>query len=138
MKVFIESFGCTRRKLEVTKFHRYFALNSYEIVKNPKKTLLTSQIIAGFPTESESDFDDMLQFLKTAHFDEVIVFPYDEKENTAAVGLYPKVPEKTISKRVVKTLNLLDKDRISAQLSYQWNEAGLEQVVRMCHGPGGG
>ncbi|MDD2337344.1 MAG: radical SAM protein [Geobacteraceae bacterium] len=87
-------------------------------VVNPK-ILLTSQIIAGFPTESESDFDDTLQFLKTAHFDEVIVFPYDEKENTEAVKLYPKVPEKTISKRVDKAVNFLVKERISAHLSCQ-------------------
>ena len=93
------------------------ALSRIRVV-NPK-IHLTSQIIAGFPTETESDFDDTLQFLKTAHFEEVIVFPYDEKENTEAVELNPKVPEKTISKRVDKALKFLEKERISAYLSCQ-------------------
>lgn len=85
---------------------------------NPK-IRLTSQIIAGFPTETENDFDDTLQFLKTARFDEVIVFPYDAKENTEAFKLDPKVPEKTISQRVDKAMKFLAKERIAAYLSCQ-------------------
>jgi len=92
-------------------------LSSIRVV-NPK-IQLTSQIIAGFPTETETDFDDTLQFLKTAHFDEVIVFPYDEKDNTEAVKLSPKVPEETISQRVNKAMKFLVKERISAHLSCQ-------------------
>ena len=31
MRVYIESNGCTRRKLDVAKFYNYFALNGHEI-----------------------------------------------------------------------------------------------------------
>lgn len=37
LKVFIESSGCTRRKLEVAKFYRYFKANRYKIIRNPDK-----------------------------------------------------------------------------------------------------
>lgn len=80
---------------------------------------MTSQIIAGFPSETESDFDDTLRLLKSARFDEVIVFPYDEKENTDAIKINPKVPEQIIRQRVKKALISLKKEGINAYLNCQ-------------------
>lgn len=80
---------------------------------------LSSQIIAGFPSETESDFNDTLQLLKSARFDEVIVFPYDEKENTDAIKINPKVPEQVIRQRVNKALTSLKEEGINAYLNCQ-------------------
>lgn len=80
---------------------------------------LTTQIIAGFPTETESEFEDTLRHLEETRFDVVIVFPYDDKENTVASGIYPKVPPDVIQARVKKACRHLRKKGIRAYLSCQ-------------------
>jgi len=80
---------------------------------------LTTQIIVGFPTETEQEFEDTLRHLEDTRFDDVIVFPYDDKENTIASGIYPKVPENVIQARVKKACYHLRKKGIRAYLSCQ-------------------
>lgn len=80
---------------------------------------LTTQIIAGFPTETDDEFEDTLQHLGETRFGVVIVFPYDDKENTVASGIYPKVPADVIQARVKKACCHLRKKGIRAYLSCQ-------------------
>jgi tRNA A37 methylthiotransferase MiaB len=37
MRIYIESNGCTRRNSELSRLSKYFILNGYEIINNPKK-----------------------------------------------------------------------------------------------------
>jgi len=78
---------------------------------------LTSQIMVGFPTETEGDFEDSLDLAERCRFDEVTLFPYDEKENTEAAGLFPKVPPDVIRKRVGRAFAHLRKRGIRPLLS---------------------
>lgn len=60
---------------------------------------LTTQIIVGFPTETEDDFHASLRAVRDARYSTVVVFPYHDKTGTNAAALHPKTPEKTIRKR---------------------------------------
>lgn len=78
---------------------------------------ITSQMMVGFPTETEKDFEDSLLLVESCRFDEVTLFPYDEKQNTEAANLDPKVPQDVIKKRVRKAFTHLRKRGIRPLLS---------------------
>ena len=58
----------------------------------PDITLRTS-LIAGFPSETEEEFLELLEFIKEAKFARLGVFAYSQEENTAAARLSGQLPE---------------------------------------------
>jgi tRNA A37 methylthiotransferase MiaB len=78
---------------------------------------LDTQIIVGFPSETEDEFEDTLQWVGTLPFHVVTLFPYDEKENTKSCELQPKVPKSVIQERIRKAQDYFRKRHISTALS---------------------
>lgn len=78
---------------------------------------LTTQIIAGFPSETNEEFEDTLRFLGKVRVDAVTIFAYDEKENIAANNITPKVPDAVIRQRVKEAQHYLKKQNIETFLS---------------------
>ena len=50
-------------------------------------TTITTDIMVGFPTESEADFADNVDFAKEIGFEKVHVFPYSPREGTRAAKM---------------------------------------------------
>ncbi len=50
-------------------------------------TSITTDIIAGFPGETEEEFDTTIDFVKKIRFDKVHVFPYSIREGTKAAKM---------------------------------------------------
>jgi threonylcarbamoyladenosine tRNA methylthiotransferase MtaB len=48
---------------------------------------ITTDIIIGFPTETEDDFNESLEFAKAVNFSEMHVFPYSKRNGTVAEKL---------------------------------------------------
>jgi ribosomal protein S12 methylthiotransferase len=71
----------------------------------PGLTLRTS-FIAGFPGESDRDFEELCAFVKTAEFDWLGVFSYSDEEGSAAYHLEGKVPRRTIEARRRKLMQI--------------------------------
>ncbi|MBT3983571.1 MAG: 30S ribosomal protein S12 methylthiotransferase RimO [Bacteriovoracaceae bacterium] len=61
--------------------------------------VIRTSIIVGFPGESESDFQKLLDGVKKAKFDHLGVFKYSDEEGTAAFRLKDKVDSETIDER---------------------------------------
>ncbi len=61
--------------------------------------------IAGFPTEDETAHQQSLKLIKEAEISYIHVFPYSERENTAASKM-PKVLKKDIKSRAKELRNL--------------------------------
>jgi threonylcarbamoyladenosine tRNA methylthiotransferase CDKAL1 len=61
--------------------------------------VLQSQIIAGFPTETDEEFMDSKAVVDKSAFDYIDIFRYSDRYGTKASGIYPKVPEETIMER---------------------------------------
>ena len=58
----------------------------------PDLTLRTS-LIAGFPSETEEEFSELLEFIKSTRFERLGVFAYSQEENTAAARLPEQLEE---------------------------------------------
>src|SRR5499425_1018791 len=64
----------------------------------PSVTLRTSFIV-GFPGETESDFNELCQFVKAAKFDNLGVFTYSDEDTSESDKLDAKVDGRTIQNR---------------------------------------
>jgi len=53
---------------------------------------LSTDIIVGFPGETEADFEATLDIVRAARFDQAFTFIYSKREGTAAAGMEPPVP----------------------------------------------
>ena len=65
---------------------------------NPNAGIRTS-FIAGFPGETEDEFQELLTFVRNVEFDNVGVFLYSDEEGTGAFDLDAKVPRRTAIRR---------------------------------------
>lgn len=73
-----------------------------------KDFTFTTDVIVGFPGETEEDFADTLNLMKQVKFAKVHMFPYSKREKTRA-ALYPnQVPHETIQTRKRRVLELAE------------------------------
>ncbi len=67
---------------------------------------VTTDVIAGFPGETEDEFDTTCSFIKEAGFYDLHVFRYSERKNTVAAKLPGKVPDSIKADRSEKLIRL--------------------------------
>ena len=60
---------------------------------------LTTDIITGFPGETEEEFAETVRFVTDMKFFETHVFPYSRREGTRAAGMPDQLPEKIKKER---------------------------------------
>jgi ribosomal protein S12 methylthiotransferase RimO len=69
---------------------------------------IRSNFIVGFPGETESDYNDLVDFISAAKLDAVGIFGYSDEDNTEALDLDGKVNEELIRERVDALSTLAD------------------------------
>ena len=79
---------------------------------------LTTDIIVGFPGESEDDFAESLRVAREAQFSAIHVFPYSPRGGTFAATLEDRIPP-AIQDRRVDELLVLAKE-LSAEFAHQF------------------
>jgi ribosomal protein S12 methylthiotransferase len=78
----------------------------------PGVAVRTSMIV-GFPGETETDFQELCQFVEAAQFDRLGVFSYSDEETSGSYALDGKVDARTIYNRKRKLMSI--QRRISAR-----------------------
>jgi tRNA-2-methylthio-N6-dimethylallyladenosine synthase len=73
-----------------------------------RKIAITTDIIVGFPGETEEDFQATLDLLDQVEYDSLFSFKYSPRPNTSALAMEDKVPEEETSRRM---MILLEKQR---------------------------
>jgi ribosomal protein S12 methylthiotransferase len=63
---------------------------------------IRSNVIVGFPGETEADVDELERFLSTAMLDVVGVFGYSDEDGTEAAGFDGKLPAEAVAERVAR------------------------------------
>jgi threonylcarbamoyladenosine tRNA methylthiotransferase MtaB len=76
---------------------------------------LTTDVIVGFPGESDRDFDDSLEFVESMRFAKVHAFPYSSRPGTAAAERRDPVDEVTRRRRMDRMLAVAEKARTRFQ-----------------------
>jgi tRNA-2-methylthio-N6-dimethylallyladenosine synthase len=66
-----------------------------------RKYALTTDIIIGFPGETEADFEQTLQLLEEVQYDSLFSFKYSPRPNTSALAMQDKVPEEEKQRRLM-------------------------------------
>lgn len=81
---------------------------------------ITTDVITGFPSETESDFEECLEFCKTVGFSKIHTFPYSERTGTVAAKMPNQVPVNIRKERAKRLIALSDK----LELIYNQDQIG--------------
>ncbi|MEZ4746152.1 MAG: tRNA (N6-isopentenyl adenosine(37)-C2)-methylthiotransferase MiaB [Calditrichia bacterium] len=84
---------------------------------------LSTDIIVGFPTETDAEFAETLNVMEAVQYDSAFIFKYSERPQTIAKRKFPDdVPEPVKTERIVKL------NEIQRRHSYQKNLAHIGQI----------
>jgi tRNA-2-methylthio-N6-dimethylallyladenosine synthase len=71
-------------------------------LKNARRRYsLTTDIIVGFPGETEEDFQQTLDLLDEVQYDSLFSFKYSPRPNTSAIAMEDRIPEEEKQRRLV-------------------------------------
>lgn len=101
--------------------HHYMRL--VEKIKNTIPGVsLSTDIISGFPTETEADHRATLDLVEEVRYDGAFMFKYSPRENTPAYTMGDSVPDEVKTRRLQKIIELQNR------ISYEINQTHLGQV----------
>lgn len=86
---------------------------------------ITTDIIVGFPGETDRDFEDTLALAEEVGFARIHVFSFSARSGTPAERMTPKVKSQTIKERAKILQNLAD------QLAYRYREKFIGRQERV-------
>ena len=91
--------------------HRRYSVAEYrEKVHKLRKAIpdiaITTDIIVGFPGESESDFEETMTLVRDIEYDNAFAFKYSRRPNTKALDLPGQLPENVKDARLSNLLDL--------------------------------
>lgn len=99
------------------EYTREWYLERISWIKAAKRDIsMTTDIIVGFPGETEEDFEETMSMLREVNYDGVFAFKYSPRPNTPAVGMAETVSEDVKSERLAR---LLEQQRELQRNSYQ-------------------
>lgn len=79
---------------------------------------LTTDIIVGFPGETEQEFEQTYKFLKEIKFYKMHIFKYSQRKGTVAATMPNQIDGKVKEKRSKRLIELSDKNELEYNKSY--------------------
>ena len=86
---------------------------------------LSTDVIVGFPGETEEDFLETRRMLELVRFDSIFLFNYSERPGTVAPNLPDQVPHDVKQRRFDGLMNMQKRIALAANLPYE------EQIVEV-------
>ena len=74
-------------------------------------TTLTTDVMVGFPLETEEDFVESMQFVKKVGFEKIHVFPYSVRTGTKAAKISPQITRAVKEERCKRMIEVGDEIR---------------------------
>jgi tRNA-2-methylthio-N6-dimethylallyladenosine synthase len=93
--------------------------------RSPRKIALSTDIIVGFPGETEADFEQTLSLLDEVEYDSVFSFKYSPRPNTGALALGDHIPEEEKGRR----LTILQEKQRAIQIRRNARLVGAREEV---------
>lgn len=98
--------GSTKLLKEMNR--RYTREHYLELVQKIKEKMpdiaITTDIIVGFPGETEEDFEDTLTLVKEVEYDSAFTFIYSKRTGTPAAKMDNQIPEEVVKERFNRLL----------------------------------
>lgn len=111
-------------KLMNRKYDLNTYINNVLVIKNKIADIaITTDIIVGFPQESDQDFIDTINTCKKINFSKIHVFPFSSRKGTVASKLSGQINGNIKKQRAKQLLNLSD------ELSYNYNKSYIDKYV---------
>ena len=109
---------------------RHTKAEAVELVNKLRKAIpdiaLRTTLLVGYPGETEADFAELMEFVKTTKFDRLGVFPYSEEEGTySATRLKDDVADEVKQERVDRIM------RLQERISLENNAKRIGQTMRV-------
>lgn len=97
------------------KMNRKYTKEQYlNLVDKIKKAIpdiaITTDIIVGFPTETDEDVDETIDVVKKVRFNSAFTFIYSKRTGTPAARIEDNTPEEIIKKRFNKLLEVVNEN----------------------------
>ncbi len=92
-----------------------FAENISRIRERLPDIAITTDIMAGFPGETEKEFSDNQEFIRSIKFADGHVFVYSAREGTLAADLLDQIPHNLRKERSAKIRDILEETRLNYQ-----------------------
>jgi len=88
----------------LSRMQRLYSRDEYmrriEWMKNARRDIaITTDIIVGFPGETDQDFNDTLRLLDEVEYDAMFIFKYSKRPNTPALQYEDHIPEEEKQRR---------------------------------------
>ena len=112
--------------------NRVYTAEAYkDLVKRIRAAMpevsLTTDLIVGFPGETEEDFEELLTFLKEIRYDAAYTFIYSKRSGTPAAEMENQVPEYVKKARLQKLMEV--QNEISLEINKSLQGKTMEVMV---------
>jgi tRNA-2-methylthio-N6-dimethylallyladenosine synthase len=99
-----------------------------EWIKNSRRDIaITTDIIVGFPGETESDFQQTIRLIEEVEYDAMFIFKYSKRPNTSALQYEDHIPEEEKTRR----FNVLQERQRALQITRNARYVGTTQQVHV-------
>ena len=98
------------------------------LIESVRKTVpdiaLRTTLITGYPTETEHDVEELVEFIKAVRFDRLGVFTYSQEDGTGAYGLGDPIPH---DEKEARRARIMD---VQKEISRERNEGRIGKIAR--------
>lgn len=100
-----------------------------DLIKKIRETVpgiaIRTTLLTGFPTETEAEFQELVDFIQEMKFDRLGVFTYSHEENTGAYKYEDGIPEEEKNRRQALLME------IQSEISYDLNQAKIGKTYKV-------
>jgi tRNA-2-methylthio-N6-dimethylallyladenosine synthase len=116
----------------LSRMRRLYSRDQYmeriEWLKNARRDIaITTDIIVGFPGETEADFEETLKLVEEVEYDSMFIFKYSKRPNTPALRYEDHIPEEEKTRRFL----ILQEKQRSIQIIRNARYVGCTEEVHV-------
>ena len=114
-------------KAMLREYTRETYLEKISWIKSARRDIsLTTDMIVGFPGETDADFEQTITLCHAAQYDGIFSFKYSPRPNTPAISMTDSIPEDVKSQRLAI---LMERQRQIQAINYQRHVGQTLQVM---------
>lgn len=112
------------------KMNRHYDIERYlsiidKLKEENEDIVLTTDIIVGFPGETEQDFEKTIEVIKKVKYDSIFSFIYSRRKGTPAYDMQDQIPEEIQHQRYDRLC------QVQNEIAYEKNQKYVGKVVRV-------